>query len=285
MSFNVTKVIMPLAGLGTRFLPLSKVVPKELWPLGEKPVMQYIIDEALASGIKEFVFVLSPEKKIILDYLKPAQKLEKVLEQRQKTELLKELRSMPLIDFKVAYQRKPKGDGDAILKAGFSIESLVKAGDPISDTPYAVLFGDDLIWGEEPALAQLLSVFRNYHQPIICLARVPREKFSHYGMVACEKIANRLYKIKGIVEKPSPENSPSDLAIVGKYIITPEVFKYLKETKPTPTGEIILANAFSRMLKQGKLIYGYEVKGEWLECGTKKDYIKTFLKIANMQRA
>lgn len=271
MLFQVTKVINPLAGLGTRFFPLSKVIPKEIWPLGNKPILQYLIEEAVSSGIKEFLFVLSPEKKIILDYFSPSLRLEKILEKRQRQDILKELRDTPQISFRVCYQRSPNGDGDAILKAKSFLDD---------EEPCAVLFGDDLILSEEAALSQLLGVFRNYRQPVICLAQIPREKFSNYGMVACEKIANRLYKIKGIVEKPLPENSPSNLAIVGKYVITSEVFKYLHETQPTPAGEIILANAFSRMLKQGKLIYGYEAKGEWLECGTKTDYIKTFLKLA-----
>lgn len=271
MSTQITKAILPLAGLGTRFLPLTKAVYKEILPLVDKPILHYLVKEALDSGIKEIIFVLSPGKKKIVDYFKPSLQLRRTLKKRGKLDLLKEVESIPDFDYKIVYQRFPKGQGDAILKA----EKF------IGNEPCAVLFGDDLIDGDTPALKQMINIFTNYKHSVICLSRVSREKLSSYGIVNPEKIAHRLYKIKGIVEKPKIDEAPSDLAAVGKYIITPDVFDFLRNLPPVKGGgEVGITDAFEAMLKKGKLIYGYEVKGEWLECGNKLEYLKTFIKLA-----
>ena len=269
----IKKAILPIAGLGTRFLPLSKIFPKEVWPLVDKPVIQYIVEEAKQSGISEIIFVLNPEKKSILDYfqkyyLQKSPKLEKRLKEQGKIVVLEELKKLEELcqglSFSFVFQKKPLGDGHAILQA-----KDLAAGEPV-----AVLFGDDIVESKTPCLAQLIKVFKTAQKPVIALSPVSKEKISSYGIVEVEKIANRLYKIKGIVEKPAIDKAPSDLAIVGKYILTPEVFDYLKKAKPSKKGEIILAEVLEEMIGDGKVIYGYQFEGNWLECGTKEGWLE-----------
>lgn len=269
---EIKKAIIPLAGLGTRFLPLSKVVSKELWPLVDVPIIQYIIEEAKNSGIQEIIFVLSPENKKVLDYLKPSPKIEKILKERKKEDILAEIKKLEEllkdISFSYVFQKKPLGDGHALLQAAKHIE----------DEPVVCMFGDDVIDSKIPGALQLAKVFKTCQKPVIALSRLPREKLPFYGIVGIEKIANRLYKIKKIIEKPSLETAPSDLAIIGRHILTPEVFDYLKKAKPTKKGEIILAEVLNnQMLKDGKLVYGYELEGNWLECGDKLRWLKSNL--------
>ncbi len=269
MNNQLKKAIIPIAGLGTRFLPLSKVVPKELWPLADIPALQYVIEEAKASGIEEIVFVMSPDKKIVLDYFKVSPNIEKILKERKKNHILKALKefqdTLKGISFSYVLQKKPLGDGHAVLQAAKMV----------GGESCAVLFGDDIVDSKTPCLLQLSKIFKTCQKPVLSLHQLPKEKLPFYGIVDVEKIASRLYKIKKIVEKPQIEEVPSDLAIVGKYILTPEVFDYLKKTTPDKTGEIRLAGAFDRMIKDGKMIYGYEVEGRWLECGNKLDWLKS----------
>jgi UTP--glucose-1-phosphate uridylyltransferase len=279
MEEDIKTAIIPVAGLATRFLPLSKVVPKELWPLVDKPVIQYIIEEAKNSGIEKIIFVLSPKNKKILDYLKPSSQIEKILKERKKTKILEELKQIEDlvkdISFSFVVQKKPLGDGHAILQALKNI----------GEEPVACLFADDVVDAKIPCLSQLNKIFRTCGKTVLSLYRLPKEKISSYGVVAVEKIANRLFKIKDIVEKPALGTEPSDLAIVGKYILTPEVFDYLKKIKPNQNGEVILAEALNKMLREGKVIYGYEFEGRWLECGNKLEWLKSnlYLSLNNPQ--
>ncbi len=268
---DVKKAIIPIAGLSTRFLPLSKVVPKELWPLVDKPVIQYIVEEAKASGISEIIFVISPGKKVTLDYFKSSPKIEKILKDRKKDQLLSELKNLEEtckdLSFSFVVQKKPLGDGHAVLQA----QKL------INEEPVAALWADDLVDSEVPCLSQLSKTFKTCQKPVIALYQLPKERLSSYGVVGVEKIANRLYKIKKIVENPPPDEAPSNLAIVGKYILTPEVFDYLRKAKPSTRGEILLGEVFDKMIKDGKIIYGYEFEGKWLECGDKIGWLKSHL--------
>jgi len=279
---KVRKAIIPIAGLGTRFLPLSKAVPKELWPLVDIPVIQYIIEEAKASGIKEIIFVISAEKRVVLDYFKESPKIEKILKDRKKTNLLEEFKrlqeTLKDISFSCVTQRKPLGDGHAVLQAAKAV----------GDEPCAVLFSDDVVDSETPCLSQLTKTFNACQRPILSLYKLPKERLPFYGIVDVEKIASRLYKIKKIVEKPAVDEAPfypvrgfasngAGLAIVGKYILIPEVFDYLARAKPSPKGEIILADVFDKMIRDGKIIYGYEFEGKWLECGNKLGWLKAHL--------
>lgn len=278
MDNTIKKAIVPIAGMGTRFLPLSTVLPKELWPLADFPAIHYIIEEIKAAGIQDIVFVLSSDKKIVADYLNVASgkkkvpnlsKMEKILLERKKGSILNSLKgfqeSMQDMNFSYVVQKKPLGDGDAVLQAAKSI----------GNEPAVVLFGDDIVDSKVPCITQLMNVFKTGEKPVLALHRLPKEKISSYGVADIEKIATRFYKVKGIIEKPELGQEPSDLAIVGKYIITPEVFGYLKKVKPDKAGEIRLAGAFGDMIQDGKIIYGYEFDGKWLECGSKLDWLKS----------
>jgi UTP--glucose-1-phosphate uridylyltransferase len=266
---EIKKAVIPVAGLATRFLPLSKTVPKELWPLVDKPVIQYIIEEARTAGLKEIIFVVKPGEKTLFNYLEPSSKLEKTLKEKKKEKILEEVKKMEELlkdlSFTYCFQKQPLGDGHAILQAAKKIK----------DEPFACLFADDIVYSQTPCVSQLEKIFKTCQRPVMALSRIPKEKLSFYGIVSPEKIANRLYKIKKIVEKPEPNLAPSDLGVVGKSIQIPEVFDYLKKAKPSAKGEIILAEVLENMLKDGKLIYGYEFEGKWLECGNKLEWLKS----------
>lgn len=275
---KIKKAIIPVAGLGTRFLPLSKVLPKELFPLVDKPVLQYIVEEAVASGIEKIIFVSREGKDIILDYFTGDNgPLKKILKKRRKEDVLKELKEFEKISenvsfshyifFSQVFQRKPLGDGHAILQAK----------EEIKEEPVAILFGDDVVESKTPCLLQLIKVYQRYKKPVIALCRIPKERLSSYGVVKVEKIKDKIYKIKGVAEKPPAGKAPSNLAIVGKYILTPEIFEYLQKAKIREKGEIILAESLEKMIKDKKEILGYEFEGKWLECGNKENWLKSHL--------
>ncbi len=242
----IKKAVIPVAGLGTRFLPLSKVLAKEIWPLVDKAAIQYILEEAAGSGIKEFIFVSKPGKEIFLDYFKKQLKPNK-------------------ISFSQVFQKEQLGDGHAVLQA----KRLVKK------EPCLVLFGDDIVESKVPCSRQLINVFNKYRKPVVALYKLPKEKLSSYGIVKVKKIAPRLYEIKGIEEKPATNKALSNLAIVGKYVIDSKVFDFLTNTPAKAKGEIRLAGAFNEMIKKGLTVYGYEFEGKWLECGNKLAYLKS----------
>lgn len=265
----IKKAVIPIGGLGTRFLPLSKVVPKEFLPLVDKPAIQYIIEEAKASGIKEIIFITRPKSREILEYFEENPKLEKFLKARKRTHLLRELQKIKElaknISFSLVSQKEPLGDGHAVLQTKKII----------GKDPFGVFFSDDIIDSKTPCLLQLTNIFRTSQTPIIGLKKVADEKIPSYGIVGVEKISSHLYKIKKIVEKPDRDSAPSNLAIVGRYILTPEVFDFLEKTSPNQRKEVILADALRNMLDSGKMIYGYEFEGKWLECGTKLSWLES----------
>ena len=270
----INKAIILIAGMGTRFLPISKAVPKELLPLVDKPMVQYLLEEALLSGIKEVVFVVSPgKKKEIVDYFKKSPKLEKILKDRKEEDILERINHLEEISNNISFsfviQKEPLGDGHAILQARKLINE-----------PCGVFYTDDIIDTKTPCLAQLIQIFKTTQKPMLALKKLPAEKLSHYGVADVEKIASRVFKIKEIVEKPSFGQAPSDLAVIGRYIITPEVFDYIKKQTPNKKGELILAEAFSLMIKEGKIVYGHEIDGQWLECGDIARYLQSSLYFA-----
>ncbi|MBI2042398.1 MAG: UTP--glucose-1-phosphate uridylyltransferase [Candidatus Nealsonbacteria bacterium] len=257
----INKAIILTAGVGTRFLPLSKAVSKELMPLVDKPVIQYLLEEAMEAGVTEAIFVVSPgKKKEIEGYFKKSPKLEKLLKERKQDGLLERVQRIEEISQKINFvfvtQKLPLGDGHAILQARKFIQE-----------PCAIFTNDDIIDSPTPCLSQMIQVFKTSQKPLLALNRLSEDKLPHYGTVDVEKIASRVYKIKKIVEKPKAGEAPSDLAIVGRYIITPEVFEYLKKVEPNQKNEIILADALSAMILDGKMVYGHEIEGRWLECG------------------
>jgi len=275
MEKEIKKAIVPVAGMGTRFLPLSKVVSKEFFPLADKPAIEYVVEEIKKSGIEEIIFVVSPGQKDILRYFEKDQDLEKLLVKRKKDDLLKELKgfedAFKGISFSFVIQKDPLGDGHAILQAAKKVKKVEAV---------ANAFSDDIFDSDPPALLQMINIFKTCNAPVLGLKKLPRDKIPAYGSVGVEKIANNLYKIKKITEKPEPSQVVSDLVIVGRHILTSEVFDYLKIAKPSARGEIILAEVLGKMLGEGKTVYGYEIKGEWLECGDKQKWIKSFLYFA-----
>jgi len=264
----VKKAIIPIAGLGTRFLPLSKVLPKELFPLKNKPVIQYIVEEAMASGIKEIIFVTQPKRKLVLNYFTKKLKSKRILKARYRKHFLSELKNLEKISKKISFsqvfQKKPLGDGHALFLA----KKLV------GKEPFAALWADDVVESREPCLLQLIKVFEKYKRPIVALYPIPKEKFQFYGMVKVERISNRVYKIKKIIEKPSIDKAPSNLAIVGKYVFTPEIFDWFKKFNQK-SGELITDEVLGKAIENGEEIYGYEFKGKWLECGNQLAYSKS----------
>ena len=271
----IRKAIIPIAGLGTRFLPLSKVLPKELWPLVDKPVLQYIIEEAVSAGIKEIIFVTKPDEKRVLEYFKNYFKkepgLEAILKKRKRNYLIRELKKIEKISknvsFSQVFQKEPLGASHAVFQA----KKIIK------NEPCAILYGDDIVESKVPCLLQMSKIFKKYRKPVIALYRIPKQSFQFYGMAEVEKVSKRLYKIKKIIEKPSIEEAPSNLAVVGKHIITPEVFDYLKKTPFDLKGDITLSQSLSEMAQMGSEVYGYEFEGKWLECGNKLAYLKSNL--------
>ena len=272
----IKKAIFPIAGRATRFLPLSKVVSKELIPLVDKPLIHYTVLEAISSGIKEIVFVTRPQQKDVFQYFQSDPELEKLLREQNKNnelETLKEIQEFSKnVSFSFVIQKEPEGDADAIFQANSFI----------GQESCGVFFCDDVIDAQPPGFLQLAEVFETCQRPVMALKRLPSEKLSHYGVVEVEKIANRFYKIKGMVEKPEPKKAPSDLAIIGRLILTPDVFDYLKTEKMNKKQEltITITKILGNMAREGQAIYGYEIKGEWVECGDKLRWFYSFLHFA-----
>lgn len=258
------KAIIPVAGLGTRFLPATKAQPKEMLNLVDKPLIQYIVEEAVASGITDIIFVTSQAKRSIEDHFDRNFELEYRLKQKQENETLEMIMQLSdLANFIYVRQKTPLGDGHAVLSAA----NLVQ------DEPVAVLFGDDLIDNHVPALKQLIPVYQEYLDPVIAVSPVPQNQVSHYGIIKGLKIDKKVYQIKGLIEKPKVEKTPSNLAIVGRYILTPEVLKVLAQAKPSVGGEIRLIDGFRQLLKT-RSIYACELEGTWYDCGNKLNFLK-----------
>ena len=261
---KITKAIIPVAGLGTRFLPATKAQPKEMLPIVDKPAVQYLVEEAVASGITDIIFVTGREKRTIEDHFDVAPGLERTLEEKGKSESAKLVRDISnLARFAYIRQKYPKGDGDALLTAAHLMEN----------ESVAVLFGDDLILGKTPALKQLVTAYEKYGKSVVALAEVPQEVVSSKGIVKAEHIDGNVYKIKEIIEKPVLKEAPSNLAVVGKYIITPDILVALKKVKIKEGEELRLAHALDAVARKGD-VYGVKLEGEWLDCGSKLGFLK-----------
>ena len=263
---NIQKVIIPVGGFGTRFLPATKAQPKEMLPIVDKPIIQYLVEEAVASGITEVIFVTGRGKRAIEDHFDYAYELEQVLVKRGKKELMKTIREISnLASFTYVRQKEPKGDGDALLAAAHLV----------GDEPCAVLFGDDLIDSKVPCLKQMIKVFERYGDPIVALEEVDKKEVSSYGIVAATSVDNKIYEVKNIVEKPAVKDAPSNLAIVGKYIITKNVFDELRELRSS-RGEIHLSDALRNVLRH-QAVYGYRFDGQRYDCGSKIGFLKAIV--------
>ena len=264
MHKKITKAIIPVAGLGTRFLPATKAQPKEMMAVVDKPVIQFLVEEAVSAGIKEIIFVTGKNKQAIENHFDHAPELEAALKEKGRHEEAERMRDISnLAKFSYVRQKEPKGDGDAILTAIHLAH----------DEPVAILFGDDLIWGEESGLRQMVRVYEKYGAPVVALAEIPRNKVHRYGIVDGEPVATHLVRIRKLVEKPKAEDAPSTLAVIGKYIVTPAVIKELGKAKAGPDGELRLAHALDRLARKSD-VYGLRLKGEWLDCGSKLGFLK-----------
>ncbi|HOC53761.1 MAG TPA: sugar phosphate nucleotidyltransferase [Candidatus Pacearchaeota archaeon] len=270
---EIKKAIFPIAGMATRFLPFSKVVSKELIPLVDKPLIHYNVEEALLSGIKQIEFVARPKQKDFLNYFNRDLDLEKFLEEKGKKEELKDLKEVEdyfkNITFSVSTQKKAAGDTNAIFQSRKFV----------GKDPCGVFFCDDIVKSEEPCFSQLVQVFKTCNRPVLALMQMPDERLSSYGVVSVEKIANSFYKIKKVTQKPKLGEAPSNLAILGRMILTPDVFDYIAADKKTIANDFSITQVLGRMAEEGSPIYGYEIKGEWLECGNKKLWLESFVNL------
>jgi UTP--glucose-1-phosphate uridylyltransferase len=262
---RIRKAIIPVAGMGTRFLPASKAQPKEMLAVVDKPIIQYIVEEAVASGIEEIIFVTSIGKRAIEDHFDRNFELEYRLNQKKKHKEYEEIsRIGKLAKFAFVRQSKPLGDGHAVLSALPFIDR---------HEPVAVLFGDDIIDGKIPALRQLMDVFDAYRDPVVALTRAPKKLLSGFGVVDGQSLTPNTWQINRLVEKPQPARAPSDLIIIGRYILTPEVLTILTKTKPGKDGEIRLANALETYLASPRALYGCVFDGVWYNCGNKLGFL------------
>ncbi|TAL19135.1 UTP--glucose-1-phosphate uridylyltransferase GalU [Patescibacteria group bacterium] len=265
MSSPVRKAIIPVAGLGTRFLPATKAQPKEMITLVDKPVIQYIVEEAVAAGIEEIIFVTSIGKRAIEDHFDRNFELEYRLKQKGKKKELDEVsRIGKLAKFAFVRQSKPMGDGHAILSALPFVDE---------HEPVAVLFGDAVTDSRVPAIKQLIAAYERYGDPVVGVTRVPKKDIAGYGVIDGARVGPRTYEIRRFVEKPSPTEAPSNMAVMGEYVLTPEIFQILKRQRPGKNGEIRIADALIAALKKGKPLYGVDVEGVWYDCGNKLRFL------------
>jgi UTP--glucose-1-phosphate uridylyltransferase len=261
---NVKKAVFPVAGLGTRFLPATKASPKEMLSLIDKPLVQYVVEEAVASGIEQILFVTGRSKRAIEDHFDISFELEALLYEKGKDRELSEIRSIAeMVNIFYVRQKQALGLGHAILCAR----------EFVGNEPFAVLLGDDIIDGATPCLGQLLDVYRKYRGPVVALEEVPRESISSYGCVKANTISERVYEVTDLVEKPKPEEAPSNLAIIGRYVLTPEIFPILARQEPGKAGEIQLTDALLKLSKE-EAIYGCRFEGLRHDCGDKLGFLK-----------
>lgn len=262
---KIRKAILPVAGFGTRFLPATKAQPKEMLPIVDKPVIQYLVEEAVASGIEEIIFVTGRGKRAIEDHFDISYELEDTLVEKNKQELLETVQKIAgLAKFSYVRQSKPLGDGHALLQAAHLV----------NDEPVLVIFGDCLYDSEIPASKQLMDAYDKYQRPIIGITEVPHEEVSKFGVIDGVKLDERNWEVKKFIEKPKVEDAPTNFVAPGKYIITPEVFNVLATMDHGKSGEIRLADAFDLMLENNQTLYGKVIDGEWLDTGDKFNFMK-----------
>lgn len=246
---------MPVAGMGTRFMPATKVVPKELLPIVDKPVIQYLVEEAVESGIEEIVFVISRDKELIRQHFSHHPELEELLRFRGKHDIADKISPIhKLAKFSYVYQDEPLGDGHAILQAE----------EVIGDEPFLVLFGDDVVKHEVPAAKQLIDQFKG--EAVIAVEKVPKAKISSYGVIEPGKQSGRLYEVLGMVEKPHPDKAPSEFGVIGKYVVPPTIFEAIRQGQKSVGGELRLIDGLIK-LAEDEGIWAYHIEGERFDTG------------------
>ena len=272
---KIRKAVFPVAGLGTRFLPATKAQPKEMLPLVDKPIIQYVVEEASRSGLDTMVLVTGRGKTAIEDHFDVSYELEKILEERGKVDLLELVRQITdMIHISYVRQKEALGLGHAILMAR----------ELVGQEPFAVLLGDDIIDAPVPCMRQMLDVYERYGESIVGIYEVPGPAISAYGVIAGspapQESNNRLYEVSDLVEKPPPDCTPSHLAIIGRYILTPEIFDELERTEPGSGGEIQLTDGLRGLLRRGQKIYGYRFEGRRYDAGDKLGFLVATVEFA-----
>jgi len=275
MIAKVRKAVFPAAGLGTRFLPATKAQPKEMLPVVDKPLIQYGVEEAMHSGIQNIIIVTGRGKSSIEDHFDVSFELEHLLESKGKTELLSMVRGISdMIDVSYVRQKEALGLGHAVLRA----KELV------GNEPFAAVLSDDVILGETPCIRQLLDVYEYYGASVLALMEVPKDQISAYGVVDAEPVSDngrqgRLFRIRNMVEKPKPADAPSNLAIIGRYVLTPEIFQCIESIEPGSGGEIQLTDALKYMLRN-RPVYGLKFEGKRYDAGDKLGFLKATVEFA-----
>ncbi|MBC1377263.1 UTP--glucose-1-phosphate uridylyltransferase GalU [Listeria innocua] len=267
---KVKKAVIPAAGLGTRFLPATKAMPKEILPIVDKPTIQYIVEEAVESGIEDILIVTGKGKRAIEDHFDSVPELELNLREKNKLELLHLIEETTNINLHFIRQSKPKGLGDAILQArGF-----------VGNEPFIVMLGDDIVQAKTPCAKQLIQQYEKTHSSIIGVQTVPHEETYRYGIIdPIDEYSKNLYNVNGFVEKPDPNEAPSNLAILGRYLLTPQIFDFLETQKPGAGGEIQLTDAINS-LNEIQRVFAYDFEGERYDVGDKFGFIKTTMQFA-----
>jgi len=267
---KVRKAIIPAAGLGTRFLPATKAMPKEMLPVVDKPTIQYIVEEAVASGIEDIIIVTGKTKRAIEDHFDNAPELERILEEKGKLSLLEKVRySSNLANIHYIRQKDPKGLGHAVWCAR----------NFIGDEPFAVLLGDDIVQSETPCLKQLIDQYEETLSSVIGVQPVPENETHRYGVIDPIDKEGRRYQVRQFVEKPAPGTAPSNLAIMGRYILTPEIFRFLEKQETGAGGEIQLTDAIQK-LNQIQRVFAYDFEGKRYDVGEKIGFVKTTIEFA-----
>jgi len=268
---KVRKAVIPAAGLGTRMLPITKSMPKEMLPVVDRPVIHYVVEEAVRAGIDDILIITGKGKRAIEDYFDRSFELEYYLREKGKVDKLKQVEEIgEMVDIYYVRQKKPLGLGDAILHAEKHVNG----------EPFAVLLGDDIVINKKPAVKQLMEIFERFNAPVLGVERVAWDDVSKYGIVYGTKIRGSLYEVRDLIEKPPREKAPSNVAIVGRYVLTPEVFDALRNVKPDKNGEIQLTDALKSLVKEGTKMLAREVEGKRYDVGTKVGFIRANIEIA-----
>ncbi|WP_313622805.1 UTP--glucose-1-phosphate uridylyltransferase GalU [Achromobacter sp.] len=266
----IRKAVFPVAGLGTRFLPATKAMPKEMLPIVDRPLIQYAVEEAVASGITELIFVTGRNKRAIEDHFDRVPELERDLELKNKDALLESVRNVIPDSIKCVYTRQPAalGLGHAVLCAA----SIV------GNEPFAVLLADDMIDADAPVIGEMMKVAREFEGSVLAIQQVPKANTNQYGIVSGSRKGHGVMRLTGIVEKPKPEDAPTDLAVVGRYILEPAIFKLLENTQAGVGGEIQLTDGIAALLK-ARNVFGYEYEGVRYDCGSKEGFYRATMEI------
>lgn len=271
MSPRVKKVIIPVAGFGTRFLPATKAMPKEMLPIIDKPVIQYVVEEAVASGIEDVILVTSHAKRAVEDHFDHNEELETWLRRTGKHKMLEEVRVIcNLANFVYVRQKGPYGNATPVLNCRHLI----------GDEPFAVLFGDEVFTGKKPRLKQMIETFNRYQDPVMGVIPVSAEETRRYGIIDPKtEVEKNVYQLRGMVEKPGPEKAPSRLAAIGAYVLTPDIFDQILKTKPGHGGELVLLDAIFALMKK-RPVYARRLEGEYHDTGSKIGWLKANLALA-----